>query len=126
MKMPLQITFRNVEQSALITDYVRDRADALEKYIPQLIKCRVMVESPHRHRREGRIFHVRIDMTVPGAEIVVRRDPALRHSHEDVFVALRDAFDAARRRLEDYTRRRRGFVKHHETAPRDLSLSDWR
>jgi ribosomal subunit interface protein len=113
MKIPLQITFRNVEQTPLITDYVHERAESLEMYAPQLTSCRVVIETPHRHHREGRIFEVRVDMTVPGAELVVGREPSVNHSHEDVFVAIRDAFDAARRRLEDYSRRRRGFVKHH-------------
>lgn len=117
MKIPLQIVFRHVEQSALVTDYVRQRAEALENYGPELIRCKVIIEAPHRHHREGRIFHVRIDMTTPGAEIVVGRDPSLKHSHEDVFVAIRDAFDAARRRMEDHIRRRRGLVKHHEPVP---------
>lgn len=113
MKIPLQITFRNVEQTQLINEYVHERAEALEKYAPQLTSCRIVIETPHRHKREGRIFEVRIDMTMPGAEVVVGREPSINHSHEDVFVAIRDAFDAARRRLEDYSRRRRGWVKHH-------------
>jgi cold shock CspA family protein/ribosome-associated translation inhibitor RaiA len=117
MNVPLQVTYRGVQQAELVTKYVRERAEALEKYAPQLMSCRVIIEAPHRRHREGRIFHVRIDMTVPGAEVVVGRDPAMKHAHEDVFVAIRDAFDAARRRLEDYSRRRRGLVKHHEIRP---------
>ncbi len=114
MKIPLQVTYRGVEQAELVTKYVRERAEALERFVPQLTSCRVIIENPHRYHREGRLFHVRIDMTIPGAEVVVGRDPAMKHAHEDVFIAIRDAFDAARRRLEDQHRRRRGSVKHHE------------
>lgn len=122
MKIPVQVTFRNVEQSSLVMEYVRSRAEALERYLPRLIGCKVIVEEPHRRHHEGRMFHVRIDMTVPGAEIVVGRDPAMKHAHEDVLVAIRDAFDAARRRLEDYSRRRRGLVRRHAPAARTSTL----
>ena len=65
---------------------------------------------------EGGVYHVRVDLTVPGREIVVSRDPAENHAHEDVYVAIRDAFDATRRQLEDHVREIRADVKHHEPA----------
>ena len=69
----------------------------------------VVVEAPHKHHHQGKQFNVRIDIGVPGNEIVVNRD-----HHEDVYVALRDAFDAAKRQLEDYARITRGYIKTHE------------
>jgi cold shock CspA family protein len=72
-----------------------------------------VVAAPHRHHRKGVRYNVRIDLTVPGREIVVNRDQQLDHAHEDVFVAIRDAFRAVRRRLEDHARRQRGDVKAH-------------
>jgi len=72
-------------------------------------------EAPGR-RRHGDLYHVRVDLKVPGNEIVVKRDPPEHHSHEDIHVAVRDCFDAVRRQLEDHVRRRRGDVKTHDVA----------
>ena len=73
----------------------------------------VVVEAPHRHSHKGKMYHVRIDLSLPGREIVVGREPEQNHAHEDVYVAIRDAFNAAVRRLEDQTRKMRGDVKTH-------------
>jgi ribosome-associated translation inhibitor RaiA len=83
----------------------------LEKVFDRITSCRVMIEAPHQHQRKGRLFHVRVDLTVPGGELLVRRDPAEHHAHKDVYVAIRDAFDAAVRQLEDHARKLRGDVK---------------
>jgi cold shock CspA family protein/ribosome-associated translation inhibitor RaiA len=114
MQLPIQITFRNMESSEAIEARVRERTEALEHYFPSIIACRVMIEAGARHHHKGKIYHVRVDLTVPGEEIVVKRDPAEHHAHEDILVAIRDAFDAARRQLEDYARRLRGQIKAHE------------
>lgn len=113
MQLPLQITFRNMSPTEAVERRVRERAEGLERYFPRIMACRVMIEASGRQHRQGTIYHVRIDLTVPGDEIVVRRDPAEHHAHEDIYVAIRDAFDAARRRLEDHGRRVRAAVKAH-------------
>jgi len=117
MQLPLQITFRYMEPSAAIEARVRDRADKLERFYDRIMGCRVVVEAPHRHHHQGKLYHVRIDLTVPNGEVVVSREPAEHHAHEDVYVAIRDAFDAAQRRLADYARRQRKDVKVHEEPP---------
>ena len=96
---------------------VRERAESLETYCGDIIGCSVVFEAPHKHQHKGNLFHFRIDVTVPGKQIVVKRSPDDEQAHEDPFVALRDAFDAVRRQLQDYTRIRRGKVKTHETPP---------
>jgi cold shock CspA family protein/ribosome-associated translation inhibitor RaiA len=115
MQRPLQISFRGLKASESIESSVREHAERLEQF-GTIMSCRVIVEAQHRRHRKGRIYHVRIDLTVPGREIVVSRDPAEHHAHEDVYVAIRDAFDATRRQLEDYVREIRQDVKHHEPA----------
>jgi cold shock CspA family protein len=75
------------------------------------------VEAPHRRHHQGKLYHVAIDLVLPGTELVVNRAPEEHHAHEDVFVALRDAFDAARRKLEDYARRQRANTKTHVEQP---------
>jgi len=114
MEIPLEVTFRNTSGSQALEANVREHAARLDRYFDQIMRCRVMVEAGHHHHHKGNLYHVRIDITVPGNEIVVSREPAGHHAHEDVYVAIRDAFDAARRRLEDHARRIRHDVKYHE------------
>jgi len=116
MQLPLQITFRNMEPSAAVEDRVRERMKRLEQYYERIMGCRVVVESPHRRRHQGKVFHVRIDLTLPHGELVVNREPEEDHAHEDVFVAIRDAFDAMQRQVQDYARKQRGAVKTHGPA----------
>jgi len=108
MKTPLQITFRDIEHSDALETHIREKAGKLETFFEPIMSCRVVVEMPHQHKNQGKLFNVRIDIGVPGSEIVVNRD-----KHEDVYVALRDAFDAAKRQLEDYGRRLRRETKAH-------------
>jgi ribosomal subunit interface protein len=109
MQIPLQVTIRDMEHSDALETHIRDKADKLDEYFDRIMSCRVVVEMPHKHHHQGKQFNVRIDIGVPGSEIVVNRDHA-----EDVYVALRDAFDAAKRQLEDYARKIRGDVKTHQ------------
>lgn len=117
MQRPLEVTFRDLDPSPAVEAKVYERAEKLEQFCDEIVGCRVMIEAPHRHHHRGNLYHVRIDLTLPGKEIVITRDPKRHNAHEDIYVALRDAFDAARRRLEEYVRRRRQQVKHHETPP---------
>jgi ribosomal subunit interface protein len=117
MKLPVQITFRDMSPSEALEANVREKAQKLDRFYDRIMGCRVVVEAHHKHHHKGNLYHVRIDLTVPGQELVVSREPVEDHSHEDVYVAVRDAFDAARRQLEDYARRRRHQVKRHEGAP---------
>ena len=112
MELPLQVTLRDVSPSEAVEGYIRERAAKLEVFYDRIMSCRVVVEAPVRHHRKGGPFKVRIDLTVPGDELVVNRQ-----TDEDIYVAIREAFDAARRRLEDYVRRQRGSVKAHEAPP---------
>ena len=114
MQIPLQISFRGMEPSPAVELKVRERVAKLERFSDRITSCRVVVESPHRRHHQGKLFHVRVDLTVPGNELAVSREPAQHHEHEDVYVAIRDAFDAAQRQLEDHARRHRGAVKAHE------------
>lgn len=114
MDVPLELSFRNMDSSDAVAARVRQRVEKLERYFGRINSCRVVVEAPHRRRRKGKIYYVRIDIGVPGGNIVVDRHPDQRQAHEDVYVAVRDAFDAAQRRLEDYARKISGRVKAHE------------
>jgi ribosomal subunit interface protein len=114
MKLPLQVTFRNMDPSEAMEANIRERAEKLDAFYDQIMGCRVVVEADHHHHQKGNLYHVRIDLTVPGGELVVSREPEQHQAHQDAYVAVRDAFDSARRQLEDYARRRRQDVKRHE------------
>ena len=131
MTLPIQITFRNTEHSERIEAKVRQEAAKLDKFYSPIMSCWVVIEEPERRRKYGGLHHVRIDLGVPGRELVVKHEPSLHSSvqedeektvkhlevdvpHKNVAVAIRDAFRSARRQLQDYARRQRGDVKSHE------------
>jgi ribosomal subunit interface protein len=109
MQLPLQITFRNFPTSEAVEARIRAKAAKLEEFHPRIMSCHVVVEELDRHRHQGKQFNVRLDIRVPGHELAIDRE-----HHEDIYIALRDAFDAAGRKLEDVARIQRGEVKAHE------------
>jgi ribosome-associated translation inhibitor RaiA len=117
MQLPLQVSFRRMEHSDALEALVREKARRLDKFAGDIMSCRVVIEPAGKHHRDGKLYQVRIDLTLAGEEIAVTREPSEHAEYKDVHVALRDAFDTARRRLEDYVRRRRGDVKTHEVPP---------
>jgi ribosomal subunit interface protein len=117
MQMPLQISFHGMEPSPTIEAQIREKAAKLERFHDRIVGCRVVVEAPHRHHHHGKLYNVRIDISVPGKDVFVGHSGPLNHAHEDVYVAIRDAFNAAVRRLEDFVRRHESKVKHHESGP---------
>ena len=133
MQLTPTITFRGITRSEALEADIRERLEQLETYYDSIMNCRVLVEFLQRHHRSGNHYHVRIDLTVPGDEIVVTHeasqcaaaqdvdaekvtrteeaDPERKHAH----VAVREAFYIARRQLQDYARRQRGSVKMSAT-----------
>ena len=114
MQIPLQTVYHNMDKSDAIEARIREKVDKLEHFAPDIIRCRVTVEAPHKHHTKGNPYAVKIDITLPGGEIVVSGHPGKNPAHADLYVALRDAFDEARRQIEDFVRKRRGKVKHHQ------------
>jgi len=121
MQSPLQITVRGTDHSDALIAHIRDKVDKLEAFFDHITSCHVVVDLPHKHQHQGRQFNLRIDIGVPGNEIAVNRD----HS-EDVYVALRDAFDAAKRKIEDYSRKLRGNVKKHQPKNSLIDSAMWK
>jgi ribosome-associated translation inhibitor RaiA len=102
MATPLEITFHGVEKSPAVEARIAEKVARLEKHFSRMTHCRVVIEAPHKHSKKGRIYQVRIEIGVPGhAPVVVNHEPGKDHAHEDLMVAVRDAFDAARRRIDD-------------------------
>jgi len=117
MKLPLQITFRHMEHSPAVEERVRAMAQRLERFSSAIMSCRVVIEAPHQHQRQGQRYEVHVDLTIADGEVVAGKEHRERQSHEDVYVAIRDAFRAVRRQLEDLERIRRNDVKTHDESP---------
>ncbi len=117
MQLPLQITFRHMDPSPHMEGRIRELAASLDSYSTHILRCHVVVSEPHRHHRQGNRFDIRIDLTVPGSEIVINTEKRDSPTHEDPYVALRDAFKAVRRQLQDYEQAHRLEVKTHAAAP---------
>lgn len=113
MQVPLQITFRHMDSSPALEARIRQRAEELEQFSDRITSCHVTVTAQNRRHQQGNLFEVRVDLVMPGLEVVIGRERGLNHAHEDAHVAVRDAFDALRRRLQDHVRNRRSEVKLH-------------
>ncbi len=116
--LPLQITFRHMDPSPALAGRIRTLVARLEKLDAQITHCHIIVAPPPRHHRRGALYDFHIEIGLPDQTIAVRRARSGTPAHEDPYVALRDAFRAARRKLEDYRRTRRGEIKRHSAPPR--------
>ena len=112
MTKPLEITFQGVEKSQAIETMIAERAAKLEKHFSRLTSTRVVVSAPHRHSHKGKIYQIKIEIGMPERPpVVITEDPDVNHAHEDLAIAIRDAFDAARRCLDDKAARISGTAK---------------
>lgn len=110
MTTPVQVTFRNLPKSEAIEAYVHEKATKLGRFRDAMTLCRVVVELPHRHRSHGSAYQVRVDIRIPGGDIVVNRtheDPR----RQDAYAAIDLAFDDAERKLEEHVRRERENIR---------------
>jgi cold shock CspA family protein/ribosome-associated translation inhibitor RaiA len=119
MQVPLSVAYEGgLTSTPALQARIEQEANKLERFSDRITACHVAVIGRSGKRRHGDLFQVRIRITAPGrADIVVDRNPSADHAHEDPYVAIRDAFNAARRRLQDHTRRLEGRAKHHEAPP---------
>jgi ribosomal subunit interface protein len=107
MSAPVQITFRHMDPSPTLESRIRELAARLAKFSNQITQCQVVIEAPHQHKEQGALFEVRIDVSVPDRHISIWRSHAADPAHENAYVAVRDAFNALKRKLQAYERKRR-------------------
>ena len=117
MAIPTQITFRGLDSSDWISANIQEHADRLERFHHGIINCRVAIDAPNHKHHKGHLYKVTINIEIPGNDIAVSHESPQDHAHENITVAIRDAFAAATRRLEDMVRERRRDVKTHEVEP---------
>ena len=111
MRLPVQITFREIAANPVLEAYVLDRVKKLDRFHASIMRCHVVVDAPNRHHRHGARYDVRIDLTVPGGELAVSRNRS-DLAHTDVHACIDAAFDDARRMLDEYAQRRRSENRH--------------
>jgi len=126
MQVQTEIVFRDMPRSDALEQNIKDKVRKLERYFDHITSCNVLVEESHQHKQQGKLFHIRIHLNVPEKELVVSHDKHDKQEHEDPYVAVRDAFKAMHRQLDDYTQKLRGSVKaHSRPVTPDLVLDSY-
>jgi ribosomal subunit interface protein len=106
MTLPLQITFHQMDSSPAVRERIEERTEKLEHLYDRIVDCRVVIEAPHRHHQKGNLFSVAVEVNIPGNKLTSHRSPGKHHEHEDIYIAVRDAFDAIERQVHDFLRKR--------------------
>lgn len=114
--IPVQITIRDLPGSQALEENIHKKAEKLTQFYQQILSCRVVIESPQKHKHQGKLYSVRLELDVPGKELVVDNN-----ENEDVYIGVRDAFNALKRQLSDYAHKRRGDVKNHPNSIQEKS-----
>lgn len=117
MQQDPEITFKDVPHSDAVEARVRQHIGELERFTDRITVCRVVLAKTTQGHHKGNLYQCRILIALPGGEIAINRANPNSHAHEDIYVAIRDAFEAASRKLQDHVRRHRGDVKLHEAPP---------
>lgn len=118
MTNDIQIVFHLIDQTDALTEAVAKRIDKLERYCDQIINGRVVLDSPHNHHHKGKVYSVSIEIHTPQIEVRVNQDQHDKQSHEDLYVAIRDAFNVAERQLRSVDK------KHRATPVHELSVGE--
>lgn len=113
MSIPLEITMLDIEKTAPIEERIQKKAEKMATFYDRIESCKVVVEEPQKHKHQGKLFNVRIEVNVPGKQLIVNK-----HPNEDLYVAIRDSFQAMYRQLEDYSQMIRGDRKTHDNVKR--------
>ncbi len=113
MNTPLEISFKGLDKSAAVEAKIAEKAAKLEKHYDRMTHCRVVVSAPNKHAHKGKIYEIKIDIGIPEhAPVIVTHESAVGNATEDLSVALRDAFLAAQRQLDDTVSRIKNGAKN--------------
>lgn len=114
MQSPVQIQFINMDSSEAVEAAIHKWVNKLDEAYPDIMTCRVRIEAPSMKKQKGGLYSTRLEIKIPGHEIVINRTPEQRQSHTDAYVSIRDAFKSAQRKLESHVKKIQGKVKFHE------------
>ncbi len=112
MNNDFQVMFHNIDQTTALIDAVQKRIQKLTRFCDQIIKGRVVLDSPHNNHHKGKVYSVGLEIVTPSGEIRVHRGQHDNHAHEDLYVTIRDAFDAAERQLKAGSKKQRTAPPH--------------
>jgi putative sigma-54 modulation protein len=125
MNTPLEIAFKGLDKSPAIETKITERAARLEKHFDRMTHCRVVVAAPHKHSHKGKTYEIKIDIGIPGgAPLIVTHESAVGQAQEDLKIALRDAFDAADRRLIELVEKKNGASRAERSRRRPAKVAD--
>lgn len=125
MDTPLDISFKGLDRSTAIEAKIAERAARLEKHFDRMTHCRVVVAAPHKHSHKGKNYEIKIDIGIPGAApLIVTHESPVGQAQEDLKIALRDAFDAADRRLDELVDKKNGASRAERSRRRPVKLSE--
>jgi len=112
MSNEFQIVFHNIDPSDAVTDSVNKRVEKLRRFNGDIIGGRVVLDSPHNNHHKGKVYSVALELHTPNKEVVVTQEQHDNHAHEDLYVAIRDAFNAAERQLKSVDKKHRKQAVH--------------
>lgn len=125
MDTPLEISFKGLDKSTAIEAKIAERAARLEKHFDRMTHCRVVVAAPHKHSHKGKTYEIKIDIGIPGAApLIVTHEAPVGQAQEDLKIALRDAFDAADRRLDELVDKKNGASRAERSRRRPVKLTE--
>jgi ribosomal subunit interface protein len=118
MEIAPHIIFEGIAPSDAIRARIEQEIEKLERFFGRITACRVIIAKPQRRHHHGDLYAISVHLTLPdGKDVHADRNPPDDHAHEDVYVAIRDVFKAARRKLQDEARKLRGDTKRHDGPP---------
>ena len=124
MRSDTQVVFRGIDHSQAVEEAVQKRAEKLGRYSDQIQNLRVTVESPHNNHHKGKVYHVGVEVFIPNHDIVVNHDQHDKHSHEDIYVAIRDTFDAVERQIKEINEKKRRLSRINNRLGEAAEIAD--
>ncbi|PCJ25603.1 MAG: ribosomal subunit interface protein [SAR86 cluster bacterium] len=126
MTNEIQVVFHNIDQTDALTEAVQKRIQKLSRFCDQIINGRVVLDSPHNNHHKGRVYSVSLEIHTPNLEVRVNQDQHDNHAHEDLYVAIRDAFNVAERQLRSVDKKHRADPSQMgaEMAEQDEEFDD--
>ncbi|HBN13621.1 ribosome-associated translation inhibitor RaiA [Pseudohongiella sp. SYSU M77423] len=124
MSNEFQVVFHNLEQTEAIVDAVNKRIDKLRRFCSDIIGGRVVLDSPHNNHHKGKVYSVTLELHTPNKPVVVTQEQHDNHAHEDLYVAIRDAFNAAERQLKSVDKKHRKEAIHKMPEAVDDGMGD--
>ena len=114
MTNEFQVVYHNIDQTEAISEAVQKRIDKLERYCDHILNGRVVLDSPNNNHYKGKVYSVTLEIHTPELEVRVNQDQHDNHAHEDLYVAIRDAFNVAERQFKSIDKKHRATPLHQK------------